>query len=110
MTLPSKCLRIALKPGSLPAVREWAATVTSRADEVLATLRDEGVVVESVFLERTPDGDYLIYFVKAEDMVRANEVAARSTRSIDAYHKQFQRDTWGKGTPLELLVDFDRIE
>jgi hypothetical protein len=44
------CVRVRLKPGSLSRVRAWAAELTARREEVLATLRDEGVVVESAFL------------------------------------------------------------
>lgn len=42
-----------LKPDSLDHVRAWAAELNGRGDEVLATLRDEDVVVESVFLDQT---------------------------------------------------------
>jgi Family of unknown function (DUF6176) len=109
MSRPTKCVKVALKPGSLPAVREWAMTLNSRRPEVYATLQDEGVVVETVFLEQSADGDYLVYFVKAESLEQANEVAARSSPAIDAFHKQFQRDNWGERRRLELLIDFDRI-
>ena len=55
------CVRVRLEPGSLPRVREWAAELNARRDEVMATLRDEGVRIESVFLE----GETLVYFLKA---------------------------------------------
>ena len=44
------CHRIKLKPGSMPRVREWARELSGRRAEVLATLADEGVHVESLFL------------------------------------------------------------
>ena len=47
------CVKVKLKPGSLGQVHEWASELRSRADEVLATLREEGVAVESVFLDST---------------------------------------------------------
>ena len=109
MALPSKCVKIALDEASLPAVRKWAATLRAREDEVLATLRDEGVVVESVFLDQSAAGCYLIYFIKALDLDRANQVAARSTHAIDDFHKRFQREHWRERSRLELLVDFDRL-
>ncbi len=62
------CKRIRLKPGSLPRVYEWAATLTQRRDEALATLKDQGVVVESAFLERAADGDFLVYYMRADDL------------------------------------------
>lgn len=109
MTLPTKCVKIAIDRSSIPAVREWAKTLNARRDEVLATLRDEGVFVETVFLEHSDAGDYLIYFIKATDLDRANEIAAKSTHAIDAFHKQFQREHWGVRSRPELLIDFDRI-
>jgi hypothetical protein len=109
MSLPTKCVKIAIDRRSIPAVREWAKTLNDRESEVLATLRDEGVIVETVFLEQSETGDYLIYFIKAIDLKLATEVAAKSAHAIDAYHKQFQREHWGARTRLELLIDFDRI-
>jgi len=75
----------------------------------LATLRDEGVTVESVFLESTPEGDFLYYYMKAKSMKTAREVAERSAHSIDSYHAQFKADTWEERTPLELRVSFENF-
>jgi L-rhamnose mutarotase len=99
------CVRVRLEPGSLPRVREWAAELNARRDEVLATLRDEGIRIESVFL----DGESLVYFMKAEDLDRAREVYARSQHAIDAYHQRFKDETFADRTQLELLVDFENL-
>ncbi len=69
-----RCTRIKLKPGMVPRVREWARELNARMDEVLATLKDEGVNREIVFLEEGPDGDYLIYFMDAEDFEKGRKV------------------------------------
>ena len=58
---PTTCKLIRLKPGSVALVREWAQTMNQRLEEVLATLADESVTVESVFLLSRADGDYLVY-------------------------------------------------
>ena len=99
------CVRVRLKPGSLPRVREWAAELNARRGEVLATLRDEGVRIESVFLE----GETLVYFLKADSIERAREVYARSTHTIDAYHRRFKEETFAEETQLELLIDFENL-
>ena len=104
------CHRIQLKPDSLDTVYEWAKELMSRKNEALATLRDEGVWIESVFLERTEQGDFLIYYMKLESMDRAKEVVAKSKHAIDEYHQKFKKATWVTGKKLELLVDFDRFE
>jgi hypothetical protein len=108
--MDTRCSVIKLNPGSMDRVREWAKTVNdTRRDEALSTLRDETIVVESAFLWQRDDGDYLVYFTKAENMAKAREAVQKSTHAIDAYHQQFQRDTWESNQPLELLVDLDRI-
>ncbi len=107
--LNAECVKIKLKPGSLDRVREWADEISRRSDEALETLRDEGVIVESVFLDCTNEGDFLIYYMKAESIERAKEVVKKSVHSIDNYHQKFKRDTWESRNKLELLVDLDRI-
>ena len=99
------CVRVRLKEGSLERVREWARELNSRRDEVLETLRDEGVRIESVFL----DGDTLIYYLRAESIDEAREVAAHSTHAIDAYHQRFKDETFDGQTTLELLIDFENL-
>jgi hypothetical protein len=99
------CVRVRLVPGSLPRVRAWAAELNARRDDVLATLRDEGVRVESVFLE----GETLVYYLKADSLNRARDVYARSKHAIDAYHQRFKDETFAEQTQLELLIDFENL-
>lgn len=98
-------MRVRLKPDSLPRVYEWARELTARRDEVLATLVDEGVRIESVFL----DGESLVYYMRAESIDRSREVYARSTHAIDAYHQRFKDETFDEQTSLQLLVDFENL-
>ncbi len=98
-------MRVRLAPGSLPRVRDWAAELNARRDEVMATLRDEGVRVESVFL----DGESLVYYLKADSLDKAREVYARSSHAIDAYHQRFKDETFAAETQLELLIDFENL-
>jgi len=99
------CVKVRLKPGSLPRVQAWAAELNNRRDEVMATLRDEDVVIESVFL----DGDELVYYLKARDVTHAQAVYARSQHAIDEYHRRFKDETFGERRTLELLVDFENF-
>lgn len=104
--MQTKCVLIKLKPNTENKVREWAATLNSRRDEVNQTLRDEGVVLESVFLAPLPDASYLVYLMRAENMEKAQAVAKQSLHPIDAYHKQFKTETWETREVLENLIDF----
>jgi len=109
MEYETRCIKIKLKPGNLKRVLEWAKTLNeTRREEAMATLRDEGVIIESYFLERTPECDYLIAFMKAESFEKAQNIFQRSSHEIDRYHQQFKNDVWASVQPMVLLVDLDR--
>jgi hypothetical protein len=105
----TRCWKIKLKPDSIARVRDWAQTINSRKDEALATLRDETVIIEAVFLDSTDDGDYLIAIMKAESFEKSAEAARNSTHAIDEYHSRVMREVRDEKVELELLVDLDRI-
>jgi hypothetical protein len=104
------CSRIKLKPNSLDKVHEWAAELNQRKDEALATLRDESIFIESFFLEKASDGDYLIAYIRAESLEQSQEAVKKSTHAIDAYHQAFKKACWESGERLETLVDLIRID
>jgi hypothetical protein len=108
--MDTACVKVRLKPGSLDRVRAWAAELNRRSDEVLATLLDEQVVVESVFLDQTAEGDFLIYYLKAGNLEEAAHAAQQSQHAIDAYHQQFKHDAWESRKPLDLLIDFENFD
>jgi hypothetical protein len=103
-----RAARMRLKPGSLPRVREWAAELTRRRAEVMATLRDETTRVETVFLESTAEGDFLVYYMRVDDAAADRKAFEQSTHAIDAYHRAVMQEIVESRQTLELLVDFDR--
>lgn len=60
-------------PGEADTLREWFAGEAENKDAVRAALRDEGVYVESVFIHSTDDGEYLLYYIEADDFDAAIE-------------------------------------
>lgn len=58
MNYETRCFKIKLKPNSIEKAREWAKTINARNQEALAALRDESVILETVFLDRTTEGDF----------------------------------------------------
>ena len=109
MNYETRCVKIKLKPDSLEKVREWAKTINEGKNEALATLRDESVILEAVFLDRNSDGDFLIYVMKAENFERAKQAVEKSAHAIDEYHQNFKSECWETGEKLEMLIDLDRI-
>lgn len=105
----TRCFKVRLKPDSIERVREWAAMINARKDEAIESLKDETVVVESVFLDRTAEGDFLIGYMKAVSFEKNREAVQKSVREIDDYHRQFKQATWAEHKELELLVDLERI-
>ena len=109
MNYETRCVKIKLKPDSLEKVRAWAQTINERKDESLATLRDESVILEAVFLNQNSEGDLLIYLMKAENFEQAKKVVENSAHAIDEYHQNFKKECWESGEKLEMLIDLDRI-
>ena len=103
----TRCIKVKLKPGSLLHVRAWADELKSRKVEALETMREEGMVVESTFLDSTSEGDFLICLMKAQSFEKATGVVKQSLHAIDASHQTFKKDTTASVTQLELLVDLD---
>lgn len=100
------CIRIELNPESIDLIREWSKTMNeNRRPEALATMIQEGVTIESYFLDRRPEGDYLIAYTRAASLDEAAEVAAGSDREIARYHREVKQAAWGERTVLEPLVD-----
>lgn len=102
------CVRIRIRDGALPLVEEWARTLHARRDEVMETLRLEGVTVESAFLEHAPDGDHLVYYMRAHSLEEAHRVGRALDLPIQAYHERVKKEAWGERTGLRCLVDFEQ--
>ena len=105
--METRCVRVRIRQGSLDAVHEWARTINGRREEAVATLRNELVRIESVFLETAADGNFLIYYMRGIDLSTSQKVARASEHPIDAYHQNFMRAHTEGGEILELLVDLD---
>lgn len=109
MYYETRCIKIKLKPDSLEKVREWARVINERKDEALLTLHEEAVILETVFLDQTSEGDFLIYVMKARSFDKANAAAQKSVHAIDEFHQNFKRETWEDGKKLETLIDLENF-
>ena len=77
---------IKLKSDSNAKVEEWRNTMTSRLSEALATLKHEGVEIESWFRVTIGGDDYLLWYMRAESIQKAFEVSQTFEHPIDKYH------------------------
>lgn len=107
--MQTQCIRIKIKKDCVKEVREWFQELNNRSQETLATLKNEGVLIESVFLEQHDNAFYLIYYMKALDLDKAFEVFKKSTLEIDNFHKECRKKYCDSSEKLEMLLDLNRI-
>jgi hypothetical protein len=105
--LQRKCVRIKLKPHALEKVRAWAHEVNSRNHEAYEILKDEGVSIESAYLDEVGGDYYLVYFMKAKDLSHSAKVNPNDSESLGAYHQRFKKECWESVKVLENLIDLD---
>ncbi|CAB1216768.1 DUF6176 family protein [Acinetobacter bouvetii] len=100
---------IQLKPETKDNVESWQKELNMRQAEALETLKAEGVFVESWFHVELAGVDYLIAYMRAQDIARAQEIGRQSQFPIDQMHKQF-KGNWAKVIPAQLLVDLENLD
>ena len=104
------CVKVRLKANSLDRVRTWTSEMSERRAEALETLAAEGVWIETVFLDSSAEGDFLVFYMRADSLEHAARVASESTAAIDAIHREFKQEAWLEVQRLELLLDLARPE
>ena len=83
---------IKLKPGSEEKVEEWHKTISSRIKEAVATLKDEGVEIESWFKVEIDGHDFLLWYMRAESIRKAFEVSQTLKHPIDKFHYELMAE------------------
>lgn len=83
----------------------WAEELKRRKEEVLATLKSEGVVSEACFL--APDGESVFYFMESEDFDKVAHMAADSDHAIDTEHKKARERSLEFFAELTCLFNFE---
>jgi hypothetical protein len=94
-----------IRPEKESRVRAWLAELGTRADEVLATFRDESVRAEQAYIIAGDTGPLLIYVIEAEDPERGAQAYANSRHKIDAEHKAVMKECLAE--PLQLVPLYD---
>lgn len=103
------CIKTKVNTDLLDEVRAWFQTLKERLNETMETLKNEGVLVESAFLDKQGDDVYLIYYLKAHDIDKAYEIFEKSTSSIDSYFKECWKKYCKGRVVLEELLDLERL-
>jgi L-rhamnose mutarotase len=83
---------------------DWCEVLKIRKDEVMQTLKNEGVHSESCFYSR--DDNAIYYYIEADDLEKARQVSRMSKLPIDELHKKFRDDSLQKVEILSELFYF----
>ncbi len=100
-----KLVKFKFKPGQKQVWLDWSKELKRRRDEVISTLKNEGIVSESCFISE--DGEYVYYFVEAEDFEKARRAVTGSSHPIDEEHKKNRENSLEGVAALECLFHFD---
>jgi hypothetical protein len=106
----TQLLKIKIRPGKTNAVIAFIKSLRDRKDQTLEAMRREGLAIESMFLERRDDGDYLYYYVKGRDLIQSNQVNMEATDAFSMEIRRFVSETWGHIVSPEPLLDLDLIQ
>ena len=97
--------KFTFKPGGKDSWLEWTNVLKSRADEVIETLKNEGVFSESCFISK--EGDEIFYFMEADDFDRVKKAVSKSTHKIDVEHKEVRLKSLELVEKMECLFHFE---
>ncbi len=94
-----------IKPGKKKTWLNWCAQLKKRKNEVLKTLKTEGVTIEACFLSQNQK--HIYYFMQAKSINRAKHVAQKSNYKIDSEHKKKRKLSLKKVELLKELFHFE---
>ena len=103
-------LRVKIKPGQTGRLTSFLRGLKDRPAEVVESLLAERIRLQSAFLDRQPDADYLYFYARVHSVDGANAVFDASPRPLDAETKAIMAETWGETQELELLVDLETAQ
>lgn len=103
--------RCRVDPGKADRLREWYAELQTREEEVVETLRHEGVFTETAFLRESESTTYLYVYMESVDFEAADAAGDEEAFDIDAEHHAVLRDCLtGEWEPLETIGHYTNPE
>jgi hypothetical protein len=105
--MQAQCVRIPLVAGKTQHFVDWIGEMHQRRDEMLESMRLEGVLAEAMFLARGATGDAVILYMQAQNLERAQRVFAESTLAVDRDTRQIIQECWdvSRAEALEVLLE-----
>ncbi|MEK7072993.1 MAG: DUF6176 family protein [Patescibacteria group bacterium] len=101
-------VKFKFKPGQKQAWLDWSEELKRRREEVIVTLKNEGVLSESCYISE--DGEYVYYLMEVEDLEKALQVFAASNHPIDNDHRKVLDSSLERVANFDCLFHFDNRE
>lgn len=102
-----RCIKVKLKSESINQVKGWFVELNRRKDEVLESMRQENITIESAFLDHQENQYYLIYYIKSPDIKKALEVFEHSLLPIDQFYKKNWNQFCETVSVLDPILDLE---
>jgi hypothetical protein len=101
-----QCIKVRIHPERIAEARQWLEMMNERGDETLELIQEEGIAIESVFVEENDDGMFLYQYVRAPSLQAAHEAFQSSENPMAAETQRFVERTWVEASPLTLVADY----
>ncbi|MDO8261215.1 MAG: DUF6176 family protein [Candidatus Magasanikbacteria bacterium] len=98
-------VKFSFKKDSKQVWLDWTIELKSRQDEVIETLKQEGVTMEACFISKK--GDEIYYLMEAADFDRVKQMVSKSTHKIDAEHREVREKSLNFVEKMECLFYFE---
>ena len=100
-----RLIRIKIRDGKKQKWLDWCEESKRRYNEVLETLKYEGMISESCFFSEEENAIY--YFMESDDFKKVYDAFRHSTFPIDKEHWAIQEETLDNEGAKELKVLFN---
>lgn len=107
--MQAQCVRIPILPGKTQRFIDWLSSIASRREEMVAAMRAEGVVAETICIERGQHGDAVIFYMRAHDIAHAQRTAATSALPIDRETRSIIAECWDVAAARHLDVALELV-
>lgn len=85
-----------IEPGKADEFRERFDMSEEEREGLVEQLHEEGITIESVFIENRDDGEYLLYYIEADDFDHALETwKASESEATEAYQDLIEESLVG---------------
>jgi Family of unknown function (DUF6176) len=95
-------IKVKLKANSEQQLISWGEYLNKNIDEVILSLKNEGVKIECWFYEELDSDIWLYCFWAPYNSENAKLISKNSKLLVDEIHKKFKSNCWDKGTKTNI--------